>query len=130
MKILFTTMILSMISFISKAQDSNVFMQRDASMFSNHYEFYSNGTFKHFYSTDDFQVWYGAGNYFDNGKYRTLYFKEADTTMNEYQGWKIYYETNFQRVLIKKGCGFKSFEKNSNTGKPGIKLRKKVPNKT
>lgn len=121
---------MSLISFISKAQDSTVYIQIDASMFNNYYVFYSNGTFKHFYTSDDGQVWYGKGKYFDNGKYRTLHFKEADTTMNEYEGLKVHHETNFQRVLIKKGYGFKSYEKNSNTGKPGIKLKKKASKNT
>ncbi|KQC30852.1 hypothetical protein AAY42_13860 [Flagellimonas eckloniae] len=119
---------LSLISFTTKAQDSNTYIQNDAAMFSNRYIFNSDGTFKHFFITDDGQVWYGRGNYFNKGKYRTLYFKDADTTMNEYNGWRIHYETNFQRVLVKKGYGFKSFEKNSNTGKPGVRLKKTAPN--
>ncbi|MEM9051349.1 MAG: hypothetical protein AAGC47_04780 [Bacteroidota bacterium] len=119
-----------MTSFVSKAQDSTLFIQSDAAMFSNEYVFYSDGTFKHFYTTDDGQVWYGTGNYFEKGKYRTLCFKAADTAMNQYNGWIIHYETNFQRVLVKKWYGYKSFEKNSNTGKPGIKLKKTTPNKT
>jgi hypothetical protein len=52
-----------------------------------------------------------------------LYFKEADTAMNLFEGWMIHYETNFQRVLVKKQYGFKSNERNSNTGKPSVKLK-------
>jgi hypothetical protein len=117
------TFILSLFCFLSKAQDSTIYYQKDAAMFSNKYIFYSDGTFKHFYTTDDVQLWYGHGEYFDKGKYRTLYFKDADTKMNMYEGWLIHYETNFQRVLVKKFYGYKSYEKNSNTGKPGLKLK-------
>lgn len=98
--------------------------QEDASMFANWYVFFSDGTFQHFYMTDDCQIWYGRGRYSDEGKYRTLYFFEADCTMNDYPRWRIHYETNFQRILEKKKYGFKSPEKNSNTGKPGVKLTK------
>ncbi len=104
------------------AQDSLVYSQKDAQLFSNSYTFFPDGTFKHFYLTDDGQVWYGKGNYFDDGKYRTLYFREADTTMKRYEGWKVYYETNFQRVLVRKKKGYKSYERNGNTGKPGVEL--------
>ena len=116
-------MSLSLLCRICKAQDSTIYNQKDASMFSNKYVFYSNGTFKHFYLTDDGHVWYGQGNYLDEHKYRTLYFRDADTTMKSYEGWLIHYETNFQRVLVKKTYGFKSFERNSNTGKPSVKLK-------
>jgi hypothetical protein len=116
--------ILILISSVCNAQDSTSYQQKDANMYSNKYVFFSNGTFKHFYITDDGQVWYGYGKYFDKGKYRTLYFKDADTSMNEYAGLMIHYETNFQRVFVKKWYGFKSFEQNSNTGRPGIRLKK------
>ena len=119
---------LVLICFLTKAQDSTIYSQQDAAMFSNKYVFYSDGTFKHFYTTDDGQVWYGKGNYFDKGKYRTLYFHHADTTMNSYESWMIHYETNFQRVLVRKFYGFKSFENNSNTGKPRVKLKKTAHN--
>lgn len=122
--------ILMLICSICKAQDSTSYYQKDAVLFSNKYTFFSDGTFKHFFMTDDLQVWYGSGKYVDKGKYRTLYFKDADTTMYEYKEWILNYETNFQRVLVKKQFGFKSFEKNLNTGKPRVKLKEIVPNKT
>lgn len=123
MKKVTLTLILSLICVLSRAQDSSIYSQKDAAMFSNKYIFFSDGDFKHYYTTDDGQLWYGQGEYFDKGKYRTLYFRDADSTMNNYEGWLIHYETNFQRVLVKKFYGYKSLEKNSNTGKPGLKLK-------
>lgn len=123
MKKILLILTLSLICTLSKAQDSTIYSQKDAILFSNKYIFYSDGTFKHFHATDDGQVWYGHGEYFDKDQYRTLYFRGADTTMNKYEGLIVHYETHFQRVLVKKTYGYKSFERNSNTGKPGVKLK-------
>lgn len=122
-----TTLVLlfSLMYIFSNAQDSTVYVQKDAAMFSNTYIFFSDGTFKHYYTTDDVQLWYGEGDYSDNGKHRTLYFRDADATLNDYEGWTIHYETHFQRVFVKKQFGFKSVERRSDARKRRLKLQLK-----
>lgn len=53
------------------------------------------------------QEWYGKGKFTDKGNKRTLYFLEADSTYKIDFG-KLYYETNFMRVLKIRGKKFKS----------------------
>ena len=76
-------------------------------MFSNRYVFFEDGTFKHYYFTDDLQEWYGKGKFIDKGNKRTLYFLEADSTYKLGYG-KPHYETNFTRTLKIRGKKFKS----------------------
>lgn len=88
------------------AQDSIVVFQEKAAMFSNKYVFYNNGTFKHYFITDDGQIRYGVGTYKDLGCTRTLYFGEKDNSFNP----ELYtiFETNFNRKLTKHGEKFVS----------------------
>lgn len=85
-------------------QDSLIVYQKDASLFSNIYIFYSNGTFKHFYQTDDLQTWYGRGNFSDIKNERVLKFGIPDTLSKDYG--KVHYESNFKRKLVIKGNSF------------------------
>ena len=86
------------------AQDSIVVFQEKAAMFSNKYVFYNNGTFKHYFMTDDGQIRYGVGTYKDLGCTRTLYFGEKDSFLKS--ELTLIYETNFKRKLIKRGNKF------------------------
>jgi hypothetical protein len=88
------------------AQDSLVLFQEKASMFSNKYVFFSNGTFRHEYLTDDLQMWYGTGTYLDKGMTRILQFGSAE--LIDETSFLIHYEANFQRKLKKFGKKFKS----------------------
>jgi len=89
------------------AQDSIVYHQSKLNMFSNKYVFFSNGTFKHYYQTDDGQLWYGFGEFEDKGRIRILKFKDPDLTMKiDYM--RIHYEANFNRKLVKRANKFKS----------------------
>jgi hypothetical protein len=62
----------------SEAQDTLNYRQKDASLFSNTYAFYSNGTFEHFFRTDDFQTWYGRGHYKSFRNRYQLTFEKAE----------------------------------------------------
>jgi len=107
MKNILTLLFICISAHFTAAQDSLVVSQKNAAMFSNTYIFYSNGTFKHFFFTDDFQVWYGRGEYQDRGKTRILRFDKADENYKP-AFISVHYEANFVRKLrIKKG-GFKS----------------------
>ena len=82
----------------SYGQDSIVVFQKNESLFSNEYIFYSNGTFKHYYETDDFQTWYGKGKFKDKGRKRILTFGDPDLSYKKDYG-KLHYESNFERTL-------------------------------
>ncbi|GAA4314525.1 hypothetical protein GCM10023183_34750 [Nibribacter koreensis] len=88
-------------------------------MFSNKYVFYENGTFKHYYSTDDGQLWYGVGKYFDKGRERTLKFGEADTNFKLEYGL-VHYETGIERIMIKKRRTFISTDYHNTTTKEKV----------
>jgi|GEM_PF-3824543 len=88
------------------AQDSMILRQSNAAMFSNVYVFYSNGTFKHYYKTDDLQIWYGCGTYKDRFGTRILLFGDADSTYKT--RCLLHYEVNFRRKLRKRGNTYSS----------------------
>lgn len=75
-------------------------------MFSNKYVFYSNGIFKHYFQTDDAQIWYGTGIYKDRRK-RILKFNDPDLNFKR-EYFRIHYEANFELVLKRTKKGFKS----------------------
>ena len=89
------------------AQDSLVVKQRNSVMFSNYYVFYNDGTFKHYYQTDDLQIWYGIGNFQDQGRKRILKFKNPDMNFRR-EFILVHYEANFERTLLRKRNSFKS----------------------
>lgn len=103
--------VLVIILTISKlyAQDSLVYTQSNSVMFSNRYVFFNDGTFKHYFHTDDGRVWYGVGKFTDKGRKRTLNFKDADLTFNKYIELTRF-ECNFQRILLKRGKTYKSLD--------------------
>lgn len=112
MRTVFRNTILAILLIISNSnraigQDSTVVFQEKTSLFSNQYIFFSNGTFKHFFYTDDGQVWYGAGTYKDQSRNRVLQFADADTTF-ESGSLLIRHESNFNRILKKRGKKFRS----------------------
>lgn len=76
--------------------------QTKSSLFTNKYVFYSYGTFKHFYRTDDGQLWYGQGTYTDKGKKRVLRFGDADFMVND-KYLVVHYEAGFERTLKRSG---------------------------
>lgn len=88
------------------AQDSIVSEQSKSVMFSNWYVFYPDSTFKHYFKTDDGQLWYGVGIFEDHGRKRVLKFKDPDLNFK----WivRAHYESNFERILIHRKSGFKS----------------------
>lgn len=93
----------------SQDKDSIVFHQSNARLFNNQYVFFKDGTFKHYFQTDDGQFWYGVGEFTDKGRKRILQFKDAD--LNYKKSWGlIHYESNFQRTLIKSRKEFKSLD--------------------
>jgi hypothetical protein len=106
MKIGLTILLFAAINLSALPKDSVRVYQRYEAMFSNHYIFYENGDFKHFFVTDDGQVWYGKGIYKDFMFRRTLIFKQADSSYRTTM--KIHYEVNFERKLRIKGKKFKS----------------------
>ncbi len=67
------------------AQDTTVYRQANASMFSNNYTFIKKnksdkfGTFIQYSSTDDMQYWYGEGVFTETNQ---IYFLTFDTTDN------------------------------------------------
>jgi hypothetical protein len=91
------------------SQDSLLVYQKEATFFSNKYIFYTDGTFKHYFFTDDLQVWFGKGKYTDKGKIRTLKFGDPEMK-NELNGWIIHYEANFTRKLKISGNMFISLD--------------------
>lgn len=91
------------------SQDSIVFSQSSARLFNNQYVFFKDGTFKHYFQTDDGQLWYGVGEFTDKGQKRILRFKDADLSYKKTFG-SIHYESNFQRTLIKCGKEYKSLD--------------------
>lgn len=91
------------------SQDSITYTQSNSKMFSNNYVFFKNGTFKHYYETDDGQYWYGIGTYTDKGRKRILEFGDVDLNFKKDFGL-IHYETNFQRILHKSGNEYKSID--------------------
>lgn len=96
------------------AQDSTIVYQENARMFSNKYIFYSNGKFRHFFLTDDGQVWYGVGTYKDQNENRILRFSDADTSYKF--AFRIRYESNFLRTLKIQGKSFRSEDFYGTTG--------------
>ena len=66
-------------------QDTTIYRQANASMFSNNYSFIkknksdNSGTFKQYSGTDDMQQWYGEGVFTETNK---KYFLTFDTTKN------------------------------------------------
>jgi hypothetical protein len=91
------------------AQDSIVFTQSNSVMFSNRYVFFNDGTFKHYFHTDDGRVWYGVGKFTDKGRKRTLKFEDADLTFNK-NIELTRFESNFQRIILKRGKAYKSID--------------------
>lgn len=61
--------------FVSAQTDTVRLRQRKSRLFSNHYYFYPNQTFDHYFSTDDGQEWHGAGHYIVKRNRYTLYFE-------------------------------------------------------
>ena len=93
----------------SQDKDSIVFHQSNARLFHNQYVFFKDGTFKHYFQTDDGQFWYGVGEFTDKGRKRILRFRDVDLNYKINFGL-IHYESNFQRTLIKCGKEFKSLD--------------------
>ncbi len=83
-------------------QDSTMYCQENASMFSNCYVFYSDGTFKHYLVTDDFYGHYGKGKYEDKGQRRFLYYGKLDSSYDNYDDKLYTKEVNSLQVLKKK----------------------------
>jgi hypothetical protein len=106
------------------AQDSIVVFQEKAAMFSNKYVFYNNGTFKHYFMTDDGQIRYGVGTYKDLGCTRTLYFGEKDSLLKS--ELTLIYETNFKRKLVKRGNKFKSKDYYSTSRKQRVTFSQRI----
>ena len=112
MKIIYPLLIFCLFQKISFSQnrqlnDSLTVFQQEASLFSNSYIFYSNGTFKHFFNTDDGHTWYGTGTYEDKGNKRVLKFGDPDLNFKKEFG-SIHYESNFERTLKISGKKFLS----------------------
>ncbi|KGO85545.1 hypothetical protein Q765_15130 [Flavobacterium rivuli WB 3.3-2 = DSM 21788] len=60
------------------AQDTLIYSQKDASMFSNYYYLYpKTKTFEHKFSTDDMQIWYGYGTFTIKGNKIAFVFGES-----------------------------------------------------
>lgn len=89
------------------SQDSIIYSQKTAVMFSNEYVFFNNGRFKHYYKTDDGQIWYGTGTFIDKGRKRILKFEDPDLNYKIEFG-KLHHESNFKRILIRRGNKYKS----------------------
>ncbi len=100
----FTTILLALNCCYVAAQDSVVVYQEKANLFSNSYVFFQNKTFKHYFVTDDLQIWYGTGTYTDNRKMRTLRFGAPDSTYST--SLQVHYESNFERELRMSGENF------------------------
>ena len=96
-------------------------------MFSNKYVFFKNGTFKHYFQTDDAQFWYGIGTYTDNGRKRILKFEDIDKSYKKDFGL-LHYEANFQRILFKRRKEFKSIDYYYTSRKKNIYFREIKPN--
>lgn len=88
------------------AQDSVIVHQENVHLYTNKYIFYSSGIFKHVFSTDDGQVWYGVGTYQDKRRKRILNFSNPDLMFKS--DLQIHYESNFSRRIKKCGKKFKS----------------------
>jgi len=108
LNILYSTILILIIQ-NTYSQDSITYTQSNSIMFSNKYVFFKNGTFKHYYQTDDGQYWYGIGTFIDKGCKRILKFGDADLTYKKDFGL-IHYEANFQRILRKRGKKYKSID--------------------
>lgn len=91
------------------SQDSIVYTQKNSVMFSNRYVFFKDGTFKHYFHTDDGRVWYGVGKFTDKGRKRILKFEDADLSYTK-DIELTHFESNFQRILLKRGKEFKSVD--------------------
>ena len=109
------------------SQDSIVFSQSNSKMFSNKYVFFKNGTFKHYYQTDDGQYWYGVGEYIDKGRKRILKFEDADLSYKKDFGL-VHYESNFQRIIFKRGKEYKSIDYYYTSRKKYIRFEEIKPN--
>ncbi|MES2286099.1 MAG: hypothetical protein V4547_10455 [Bacteroidota bacterium] len=109
------------------SQDSIVFTQSNSIMFSNKYVFFKNGSFKHYYQTDDGQFWYGAGKYADKGNKRVLKFEDADLSYKKDFGL-VHYESNFQRILFKRGKEYKSIDYYYTSRKKHVRFKEIKPN--
>ena len=121
------SIILLLIFQITYSQDSIVFSQSNSVLFGNRYVFFSNNTFKHYYQTDDGQYWYGVGEYTDKGCKRILRFKDADLKYKIDFGW-LHYESNFQRILLKRGKKYKSMDYYYTSRKKYVKFQEIKPN--
>ncbi|UII24259.1 hypothetical protein [Fulvivirga ligni] len=121
MKYVFILLTCCLSSSIVCAQDSTVYYQENAISFNNEYIFYSDNTFKHYYYTDDGQVWYGKGAYFDRRKSRILKFEEPDSTFSPEQV-KVHYESGFKRKLKWKSTILLSEDYYNTTNKGQITL--------
>uniref|UniRef100_UPI00404994DC hypothetical protein n=1 Tax=Flavobacterium sp. TaxID=239 RepID=UPI00404994DC len=109
------------------SQDSIVFYQNNSKMFSNRYVFFKNGTFKHYYQTDDGQYWFGVGTYKDKGRKRILKFEDADLNYKKDFGL-IHYEANFQRILLKRRKEYKSIDYYYTSRKKYVRFKERKPN--
>jgi hypothetical protein len=78
-------------------------------MFTNEYVFFKDGSFKHYFKTDDGQIWYGVGKYKDIRRTRVLKFDNTDLNLKN-NSLFINYEVNFERILKKCKKGFKSYD--------------------
>src|SRR3990167_9694713 len=107
-KISFVLVIILTISNLH-AQDSIVYIQSNSVLFSNRYVFFNDGTFKHYFHTDDGQTWFGVGEFTDKGRKRILNFKDSDLTLIKNREL-THFESNFKRILLKRGKIYKSID--------------------
>jgi hypothetical protein len=114
---LFLLILFVLASNLVSAQDSVVVSQRESIMFSNKYVFYKNGIFKHYFHTDDLQLWYGKGTYKDKGKTRYLNFGGKDLSFERAGGFSTKHEVNFTRKLKKRNEYFLSKDYYNTTNK-------------
>lgn len=124
MKIGLTIFFFITVKLYSLPKDSIIVYEKGGGKWSNSYIFYCDGVFKHFFATDDGQVWYGKGIYKDSKFRRTLIFKEADSTSELESMFRVHYEVNFERKLRIKGRKFKSRDYYGTTRKRFVWLEK------
>lgn len=123
----FCTIILILIIQNLYSQDSITFTQSKSRMFNNQYVFFKDGTFKHYYQTDDGQFWYGKGTFTDKGHKRILKFGDVDLSYKQNFGL-IRYEANFQRILYKRGKEYKSIDYYHTSKKKYVRFKEIKPN--
>lgn len=123
----FCAIILTLIIQNLYSQDSIIFTQSKSRMFSNQYVFFKDGTFKHYYQTDDGQFWYGKGTFTDKRNKRILKFGDVDLSYKQ-NFVLIHYEANFQRILYKRGKEYKSIDYYYTSKKKYVRFKEIKPN--